>query len=125
LLFFFTFGPILLIKFTPSILNGKKIIKSTRGKDKLIYEGYIYNLVRRETSFTIWRCNKKSQRCLGRIKWEENLEPVIIKEHNHERNVAEANSEIVKSVMRERAIETFEQPCQILNSITALQDDDT
>ena len=52
-------------------------------------------------------------------------DPVLLKEHNHERNDAEASRELAKSVIKELAIETREQQHQIINSVTAVQHDET
>lgn len=46
------------------------IIKSTRGADKLVVDGFIYHLEKRQDTIWRWCCELKKQQCKGRISTE-------------------------------------------------------
>ena len=46
-------------------------VKTTRGGQRLLYEGYAYIMDRKRNSLTYWRCEKKKE-CTGRLTTENN-----------------------------------------------------
>lgn len=96
------------------------IIKSQKGKEQMLYEGYRYRRDKlNQDGSSSWRCVKRE--CAGRLK--KHTDGTIRKstEHTHAPDTARNETEKIKATIRERAANGVEKPRQIiLNSTTAV-----
>jgi len=65
---------------------------SSRGQRKLLFNGYVYEKMRETTTTTHWQCERRSQRCKGRVCTalgaERGAEVTVNNEHCHEADMA-------------------------------------
>ncbi len=86
------------------------IVKSSRGKDKLLLEGYSYR--RANNSQNIWRCSRNN--CAGRVK-SDGGEYITITEHGHTPNPDENISTEFKSQICTKAAICHDPPRRIIH----------
>jgi hypothetical protein len=86
------------------------IVKSSRGKDKLLLEGYSYR--RANNSQNIWRCSRSN--CAGRVKGDGD-EYITITEHVHTPNPDENISTKFKSQICTKAAICHDPPRRIIH----------
>ena len=58
-----------------------EFVKTTRGGQRLLYEGYAYIMDRKQNSLTYWRCEKKE--CTSRLTTENNNLKNPLPVHSH------------------------------------------
>jgi hypothetical protein len=85
-------------------------VKSSRGKDKLLLEGYSYR--RANNSQNIWRCSRNN--CAGRVK-SDGSEYITITEHVHTPNPDENISTEFKSQICTKAAICHDPPRRIIH----------
>ncbi|KAG0439104.1 hypothetical protein DMUE_2662 [Dictyocoela muelleri] len=82
-----------------------KIIKSQRGKEKMIYDGYIYVFDRKNIHNLSWRCATHS--CKGRISTDfDKIKVLKSKTHFHERETVKITRLLLNESMKDTAINT-------------------
>ena len=86
------------------------IVKSSKGKDKLLLEGYSYR--RANKSETIWRCSKND--CAGRVSYD-GCQYNKITEHVHPSNPEETLSSEFKSKISTHAANSHDPPRRIIH----------
>ena len=86
------------------------IVQSSRGKDKLLLNGFAYR--RANDSQVIWRCSQNF--CAGRVKFENNDYTTITK-HVHPPNPDENISTLFKSEISTKAILSHDPPRRIIH----------
>jgi hypothetical protein len=94
------------------------IIKSQKGKQQLLYEGYRYRRDKvNQDGSSSWRCVKRE--CAGRLKKKTDGTLQTSTEHMHAPDTAKNESEKIKATIRERAENGVEKPRQIIVNSTA------
>jgi hypothetical protein len=88
--------------------------KSERGKDKLHFSGFSYNLRKQLELYSHWRC--VDRKCSGSCMLENNI-ITILKEHNHEPDFLKTREDEIKSLIKERSLSTREKPSDIVEKI--------
>jgi hypothetical protein len=86
------------------------IVKSSKGKDQLLLDGYRYR--RADKSESTWRCDKS--KCAGRITSDGALYKKLT-DHNHVPNPEEMIAAEFKSRIIERAMTSNDPPRRIIN----------
>lgn len=84
----------------------ENIIKSTRGKDKIAYEGFFYNFTHIEIGKKFWRCNKRG--CTSILKTNMLNELVDLPVHKHLRDETKYFKTLLKQKMKYRALSSEE-----------------
>ena len=93
------------------------IIKSQKGKQQLLYEGYRYRRDKvNQDGSSSWRCVKRE--CAGRLKKKTDGTLQTTTEHMHAPDTAKNESEKIKATIRERAENGVEKPRQIIVNST-------
>ena len=87
------------------------IIKSQRGRDKIVSNGFIYTFKKETTCGTDYRCSKRT--CPGNIRIM-NSKLYSIRNHNHNPCFEEAGVAIIQDGVKARAIGTTEKPMDII-----------
>lgn len=92
---------------------------SERGRPKLVHENYIYVFSKctADDVHGIWVCEKRSQ-CKGRV-WTSGLDGPVVKtvtDHSHAAQAARPEALQIVQGIRERAIETHENPHMIVGN---------
>ena len=89
-------------------------IKSQRGRDKVLSNGYIYTFRKETPNGTQYRC--ATRKCPGsiRIMFERCFEICI---HNHPPSFEDTTIAQIKHDIKTRALETKERPSDIINKI--------
>lgn len=96
-----------------------RIVKSKRGGDKLVVDGFIYHLqLKRENKYS-WICDRKNiMKCKGRVTTIlEKTEHVITKRpttHVHDPNAYETEVHKANSLVRSKAAQTKDNPASIV-----------
>ena len=90
--------------------SSMSMIKSSKGKDQLLLDGYRYR--RANKSQTTWRCVRNN--CAGRVA-SENSEYVKLTDHNHVPNPDELLSIEFKAKINERAVASTNAPRKIIH----------
>ena len=96
------------------------LTESEKGRDKLNYDGHVYNFDKNAKSGgivcgSLWKCEcKSSKRCLGRARLQNNIVTISIP-HNHEGSVVNLEISRYKSYIKHRFEKTLE-PAQIIMS---------
>lgn len=103
--------------------------KTTKGKDKIILEGFAYEIEKSVNNSFYWRCEeKREKKCAGRLITVANNGVHTVKKnngnHNHASSGVRAN--VLKAIenLRDRAHSSEERPSQILRGIKRSLDDD-
>lgn len=94
--------------------------ETTRNQTKLINDGYMYvfDKMSADASRKFWRCDRKADKCCGRIHTTLNNEYLCSKgNHNHEPDGAGTEVAKIKASIKRRAEETVETPAQIRNTV--------
>lgn len=99
-----------------------KLIPGPRGKNKLSYRGYVYNLDKDNDLVSYWYCEHKSKYdCKGRAISKSGKENEIdVKEKNDHSHPPDATRQSVLSVVnsvKERAKLTNEKPANIIRGV--------
>ena len=81
------------ISCTAELVMDFEIIQSIRGKPKLCYNGYMYNVKNNMSNKITWSCVKRQTKCPGMAKTNlEMRDPEEMKQHNHDPNAAEVSN---------------------------------
>ncbi|VDM46267.1 unnamed protein product [Toxocara canis] len=81
------------------------IFRSKKGFEKLGYEGYLYNLDKKNANYTLWRCElskKPGHKCSGRAKLTASTVEVYTA-HSHPPDQAKVEADVLKSKIYEAA----------------------
>ena len=94
-----------------------EVLKSTKGKDKIAYRGFVYRRDHKSQTRISWRCERKE--CKGRLAtpllYEEDLDDAVERgEHSHPPDVAGIELAKVKDGMLAQASTTNDPPRRIL-----------
>ena len=97
-----------------------RIVKSSKGTDKLSHDGYLY-IFHRGTAKKEWRCDVRG--CKARI--HSNDENIVKKsgEHSHPQASGKEEVAVVKDLLRKRGRETKDNPHVAIGEITSLLSD--
>lgn len=96
------------------------VVKSSRGKDQLGYEGHLYRRDKGYPASINWRCVK--DKCKGRlttgVNYDDGGEDVLLTgEHSHGPDPAAIEVLVVKTAALTAAVETTRQPRRILQQV--------
>lgn len=94
-----------------------EFVKNTKGKDQLIYRGFIYNKERELKDKTYWKCIEYyTTRCKGRVHtaMSQVVRDHTHFQHNHEVRGGQIGAARVMSKIREATIKSNDKPQQIL-----------
>ncbi|KAG0437874.1 hypothetical protein DMUE_3432 [Dictyocoela muelleri] len=84
-----------------------KIVKSQKGKDKIIHNDYIYNFDYKNLKYVTWRCVRRD--CAGRLKTNLNMNEILkIENHWHEQEVTRITKMNLNDKLKKFACETNE-----------------
>jgi hypothetical protein len=123
--FFGPFTPYFFLKKKPHMqnFNHDEIIRimSRRGKPKILYQGYAYNLRREMVDKDIWRCRYGT--CTSHLSTTKEMALISVSDHNHEANFE--NNQIMAGLeqMMVRVSETSERPRDIIHNAIDGSDD--
>ena len=93
-----------------------KLIKSSKGHDKLSHEGFIYNFQREDSVKKQWRCQVKN--CRGRIHTKSTNIPKMIGEHCHGPEIGAEEVLVFRAGIKRRAQESHDNPHRIVAEIS-------
>ena len=112
-----------------------EIIRSNKGGDKLIFQGYIYTMQVTKPTNIRWRCVQRTTGCKGTLTTNnDNTDPQPVNRHNHDPNPVKVEAVKCRAKMKERAQNSLDKPSQIVaqcssqidvNSRTQLGNDDS
>ena len=94
---------------------------ATESSRKKLHDGgflYTYQQLNADGNKKFWVCERKNDRCRGRIHTD--LHDVVVyrsENHNHGSNAAGVEVVKVRTAMKSRALETMDQPVQIINNV--------
>ena len=88
------------------------IVKSSKGKDRLLFEGFRYR--RANKSRVTWRC--VLNRCAGRLNFNNNTY-VMLTDHSHAPNPDALISIELKSKVSENAVISNDAPRKIIHEV--------
>src|ERR1043165_9981199 len=92
-----------------------EFVKSQKGKDFLVEEGYTFRNERISMVKTIWKCtNYRKHKCMARCHTEKGNIKRTIGVHNHVPDTAEIEARKTLQKMKDRAITTQESTHQLL-----------
>ncbi|KAG0442258.1 hypothetical protein DMUE_0409 [Dictyocoela muelleri] len=93
--------------------NELYIVNTKRGNEKLLYQGYAYNLYKTAESIKQWRCTNR--KCTGSIKTDHSYKILTIKNHKDKhRNYDKNEADFSRYNMYLRALKTKENPSDII-----------
>ena len=92
-----------------------KFVKTTRGKDKLCYNGYYYTRNNATKIVSYWRCEDRM--CPGRLILSRNQEVMKTSDHNHAGGVEKVYMLQAKNKITEKASTTSETPAAIVSEV--------
>lgn len=98
------------------------IFRSKKGFEKLGYEGYLYNLDKRNANYTLWRCElskKPGHKCSGRAKLTASTIEVYTA-HSHPPDHCKLEADILKSKIYEAAEDPFTDSKSLLREAAHL-----
>ncbi|KAG0427326.1 hypothetical protein DMUE_5909 [Dictyocoela muelleri] len=94
-------------------VNNLNLIKSKINEDVLVFDGYVYNLRRKEDKISFWRSTVR--RCSGRMKTALNLTIINFSPHSHQRDFSICEALCLNYNIKIRALTTTEKPRNIIN----------
>lgn len=103
-------------------LSKCELLKSSKGRDQVLCDGYLYSLNKQKDENLYWCCNKKtSLRCGGRLQTVLVENTHFVKKnhfavHLHKPQAALVDDRKLKTRIRERAINSNDSPAQIIQS---------
>jgi hypothetical protein len=105
-----------------------QFLKSQRGNQQLIYNGFIFRRERISPNKTFWKCvenykrqNGRELRCKGRCQTSNDEVIYHSDNHNHVPNTTEMKVKRIQHEIKQRAVEVSETPQQILAVSTSTQ----
>ena len=93
-----------------------RIIKSSKGTDKLSHDGYLY-IYHRGTIKKQWRCDVRG--CKGRV---HSIDEIIVKksgEHSHPQEFGKEEVAVIKDIIRKRGRESNDNPHVAIGQIAS------
>ncbi|XP_021694286.1 FLYWCH-type zinc finger-containing protein 1-like [Aedes aegypti] len=100
-----------------------KFIRTARGKEKLLYQGYFYHLNKKSEGVTYWDCEfRRTPTAAGPCKGRAMLraDKLSVKgTHNHEPNALKAEVSEFRSKLHTRAAESNEKPEKVIRAVSA------
>ena len=93
-----------------------RIIKSSKGTDKLSHDGYFY-IYHRGTIKKQWRCDVRG--CKGRV---HSIDEIIVKksgEHSHPQEFGKEEVAVIKDIIRKRGRESNDNPHVAIGQIAS------
>jgi len=96
-----------------------EFVKSERGRDHLVHDGYRYIMHRKGDAKNVWYCVKqREEKCCGRLYTANNEVLQVNDNHNHAPDIAKIHALEIKSKIKVAAQTTSEHPQVILASCT-------
>ena len=102
--------------------NKLELIKSTKGKDKVIYNGYAYVKQQEKNGRIRWVCNKRNNGCSGAVVPNNDLyDPCLTKPLTHAMDMIGVHAAKKRAEM---AVQSIAPPSAILAAVIRNTDDD-
>lgn len=92
-------------------------IKSTKNKDKLCFENYLYVKDRTVEEKSYWKC-ENIKICKARVHVVDDKIVKYVNEHNHPPDKAKVLADGVINELKRKAVETNNSPSELINSIS-------
>lgn len=96
-----------------------EVVKSQRGNDLGVHEGFIYKKEKVRGDKIYWVCCKYDrERCIGRCVTNSKGENIVsTQQHNHTVNPSELEKRKRLGKLKELAVATQDLPCQIIAEV--------
>ena len=84
-------------------------IKSSHGKDKVAYQGYVYTRQKNLTdNVVVYECDQRRKFCKVRVKVQDDNVIAVVNEHEHPSNIRKIQSLKIRSGIKDSTITTNE-----------------
>jgi hypothetical protein len=109
------------LKFILNPMTNFEIIKTERGNQKLVCNGFLYIKRNLKNKKEMWYCEKRN--CKGSLQVENEM-PFVQQQHNHPADLNGCNAKLVLNKIYQRALDTSEKSKDIINSfLISLEDE--
>ncbi|RWS13379.1 uncharacterized protein B4U80_01955, partial [Leptotrombidium deliense] len=98
-----------------------QFVKSNKGSNQLVYDGYIYTRDRKYNGKELWKCVEFNEyKCLGRVHTFNDEIVKTVNEHNHVKRFEEIEARKAMNQVKEIAATTIETPQQIIATVSGI-----